>query len=417
MQLSSKVPKETGVLGVAAEKLNNFFEEFLKNGSIFLDKKVLQAAHRPLTITHRDEQIQEMAAILAPTLKNERPSNLFVYGNTGTGKTLVAKHITSSMEEIAKKNNTPLKIIHVNCKLRKVADTEYRLIAHLAREFGKAIPPTGLPTDQVYTIFYEALDHTEQVVLLVLDEIDQLAKRAGDDILYNLTRINAELKKAQIAMIGISNDLVFIDHLDARVRSSLAEEELLFPPYNALQIQDILRERSKKAFKENALKPAVIEKCAAYAAREHGDARRALELLRVAAELAERKGCQYVEIKHLDEAEEKIERDRLLDTTLNQPKQFQLVLYATLILASKRNSVFTGEIYGVYENVCKQAKIRPLTQRRVSDIIAELDMFGIIQAKVISKGRYGRTRDISIAIPQTTIPRIKELLVRALDLS
>ena len=369
--------------------------------------------HVPETIVHRDELTEAVASILAPALRTDRPSNLFIYGKTGTGKTLIVKRVTESMVGFSEKNNIPLRVIYVNCKLKKVADTEYRLIAQLAREFGKVIPSTGLPTDQVYSIFYEVLDSHEQTIILVLDEIDQL-KRAGDNILYNLTRINSELKRAQISIVGISNDLTFADHLDARVKSSLSEEELLFPPYNAIQIKGILQERAKRAFREDALKEGVLEKCAAYAAGGHGDARRALELLRVAGELAERKGCRYVEIKHIDEAEEKIDRDKIFDIALHQPRQVQLVLYAILELAPKRTIVVTGEIYSLYEKLCKQIKLRPLTQRRVSDIIGELDMLGIIQTKLISKGRYGRTRNITITIPSTSMIKIREVLTKSL---
>lgn len=398
------------------KNINVFFENLLKSNNIFVHKKALQSDYVPDAIVDRDELVQEVASVLAPALKLDRPSNLFVYGKTGTGKTLIIRSVTESMLEIAKRNHIPLRVVYINCKLKRVADTEYRLIAQLAREFGKAIPSTGLPTDQVYSIFYETLDACEQIILLVLDEIDQLAKNAGDNILYNLTRINAELKKAQLSIVGISNDLVFVDHLDARVKSSLSEEEILFPPYNAVQIQGILRDRAKKAFKESALKNGVIEKCAAYAAREHGDARRALELLRVAGELAERKGCYYVEMKHLDEAEDKLERDRLLDITLNQPRQFQLIFYSIIHLSAKRAAIVTGEIYEIYADLCRQVKLRPLTQRRVSDIISELDTLGIIQSKVVSKGRYGRTRNISLAIPKVSVPRVKELLVKTLDI-
>lgn len=399
-----------------AQSVEHFFEDFLKHKYIFADKKVLQSNYTPKSISHRDAELREIAAVLAPALKRDRPSNLFVYGNTGTGKTLATRYVLQSMEGIAQKNSVPLRVLYVNCKLKKVADTEYRLIAQLARECGKVVPPTGLPTDQVYTFFYELLDERQQLFILILDEIDQLVKRAGDNIIYNLTRINGELKHAQLSLIGISNDLVFADHLDARVRSSLSEEEILFPPYNALQLQDILRDRAKRAFREGALTGGVIEKCAAYAAREHGDARRALELLRVAGELAERKDCRYVEIKHLDEAEGKIDRDRLLDVTLNQPKQFQLVLYALLSFGARHSSPFTGEIYDIYERLCRRAKLRPLTQRRVSDIIAELDALGIVRARVISKGRYGRTRDVTLAIPHHELPHIKELLSKSLDI-
>lgn len=381
-----------------------------------MNKEVLQSFYTPDDISHRDSQIKEVANVLAPALRMESPSNLFIYGKTGSGKTLVTRYVTSLMKKTAEKNKINLKVFYLNCKLKKVADTEYRLMAQLAKEFGKAVPSTGLPTDEVYTIFYEALDSQEQLFILILDEIDQLVKKAGDDILYNLTRINAELKKSKLSIIGISNDLVFVDSLDPRVKSSLSEEEVLFPPYNALQIQDILKKRSTKAFKKNTVAAGVIEKCSAYAAREHGDARRALELMRVAGELAERQCLEKIEIKHIDEAEEKIERDRVLDITLNQPKQFQVVLYAIVLLSEKRRNIFTGEIYEIYKKICSEIKLRPLTQRRVSDMLAELDMMGIINAKIISKGRYGRTREITLSIAQSTIPKIKEVLDKSFGL-
>ena len=324
--------------------MKGFFEHFLERDSLFTDKSLLLSHYVPTEVLYREDLINEIANILAPSLRVERPSNLFVYGKTGTGKTLSIKYILQSMEQIAKERHIPLKTVYINCKLKRVADTEYRLIAQIIKAFGKDIPATGLPTDEVYNIFYRLLDIKKQIILLVLDEIDQLKKKMGDEILYNLTRINAELKHSQICLIGISNNLVFAENLDPRVQSSLSEEELIFPPYNALQIQDILRQRTSEAFAENVIEAGVIEKCAAYAAREHGDARRAIDLLRVAGELAERENSQTVGLKHLDSAEEKIESDKIINTVVGQPKQFQLVLYAILQLTPENRPFFTGEI-------------------------------------------------------------------------
>ena len=398
--------------------LSGFFEEFLNKKPIFLDKKTLQSNYTPETIPHREDQIKQIAKILAPVLRLDKPSNLFIYGKTGTGKTCVVKYISNEITSVSESKNIPLKICYINCKLKRIADTEYRLIAQLAREFGKEIPPTGLPTEEVYKIFFNAIDNKHQQIILILDEIDQLVKKAGDELLYNLTRANAEFKNTQISIIGVSNDLIFADNLDPRVKSSLSEEELVFPPYNAIQLQDILKQRAKTAFKEGCLNPGVVEKCAAYAAREHGDARRALELLRVAGEMAEREGVHEVSIKHIDIAEEKIEHDRVIDTIQTQPKQHQATLYSIISLHSgKQKQIFTGEVYEIYKNICLKTGLRPLTQRRVSDIIAELDMLGIINAKIISKGRYGRTREISMAIPRSAAPPIKKILEEGLDLS
>ncbi len=397
--------------------LEGFFEHYLDKESLFLDKKVLQSSYTPNDIPHRDEQIQRIAEILAPCLKLERPSNLFIYGQTGTGKTVCVRYTTSKIAEIAKTRNIPLKVVYLNCKLKKISDTEYRMIAELARELGKTIPPTGLPTDEVYKIFYDSLDSQKQLIIIILDEIDQLVKKTGDNTLYNLIRINSDLKQAQVSVIGISNDLQFTEMLDPRIKSSLSEEEEQFPPYNALQIKDILTHRKDLAFKQGIIGPGVIEKCAAYAAREHGDARRALELLRVAGEIAERKNLKQVCTEHIDEAEDKIDRDRILEAVKTLPKQIQAVLYSILSTCDqKKGTILTGDVYDYYKELCEKTSLRPLTQRRVSDVIAELDMQGIIHAKVVSKGRYGRTREISLAVPNSTIPKMVEILKQDLDL-
>jgi len=400
------------------EVLDSFFEQFLTKEGLFKDKGVLKASYSPENLPHRDEQKKKVAEILAPSLNLEKPSNAFIYGKTGTGKTLVTKQVTNKLLELSSKNNKSLKVVYLNCKLKKIADTEYRLIAQLAREFGKAIPATGLPTEEVYNTFYDALDNGPSLTILILDEIDQLVKKTGDEILYNLTRINEELKKSQLSLVGISNDMRFVDELDPRVRSSLSEEEVIFPPYNALQIQDILRQRAEKAFKDDAIEPGVIEKCAAYAAKEHGDARRALELLRIAGELAERNNCNKVQMKHIDEAEQKIDKDRFLDIVSTQPKQSQAVLYSLLSVSlSRKGDVFTGEVYENYKTLCSKLGLGILTQRRVSGIISELDMLGIIHMRVISKGRYGRTRELSLSVPPSINPKIKNVLEDGLGLS
>ncbi|MBT7062441.1 ORC1-type DNA replication protein [Candidatus Woesearchaeota archaeon] len=395
------------------DELNDFFEEFLDKESLFIDKIVLQVKYLPDIILHRTNQMKQLASILAPALKNDKPSNLFIYGKTGTGKTLCMKHTISKMNEISKKRNIPLRIIYLNCKMKKVADTEYRIIAQLAREIGEEVPMTGLPTDEVYNIFINKLESKKQTIIIILDEIDQIVKKSGDEILYTLTRINSELNNAQLTFVGISNDVRFMENIDPRVKSSLGEEELIFPPYNALELKDILERRSALAFKDKVIENGVLQKCAAYAAREHGDARRALDLLRVAGEVAERENCIIVEPKHIDMAEDKIEKSRVLEIIQTQPKQSQIVMYSILhVLDEKKSGEFaeTGEVFEHYKEVCKRTGNNILTQRRISDLISELDMLGIINAKLISKGRYGRTREIYMTIPIDILEKIRATL-------
>lgn len=398
--------------------LSVVFEKYMKNKPIFRNKYFLQSNYTPESIEHRDKETKATAEILASALRLEKPSNLFIYGKTGTGKTLTIKYTISQLNKAAEVNNISLLTLYVNCKLKKIADTEYRIVAQFIRELGKEVPPTGLPTDEIYKIFLNIIDNEKKVVILVLDEIDQLVKKTGDEILYNLTRINSELTKSQLSIVGISNDLLFTENIDPRIKSSLSEEEIVFPPYNALQLKAILKQRSIIAFLDNVIESGLIEKCSAYAAREHGDARRALELLRVSGELAERQGTKKVLIKHLDMAEEKIEKDRIIDIVSTQPKQHQLVLYSIVKIADKtKKIIFTGEVYEYYKALCIETSMRPLTQRRVSDIISEFDMLGLITGKIISKGRYGRTREIILSIPNETKLKVKHILAEGLELS
>ncbi len=396
--------------------LDEIFDS-VSDRSLFRNKQVLQANYSPEDIPHRGKEVGHIASILAPSLLGEKTSNLFVYGKTGTGKTLSVQHVSNELMKRVK-NSKILRIEYLNCKLKKVADTEYRILAELIKKLGGSVPATGLPTDQVYLKFIEILEKSEEkLLILILDEIDQAVKKISDNFLYNLTRLNSELRDVQIIIVGISNDLRFLDCLDPRVRSSLGEEELVFPPYNAIQLQDILRKRAEEAFKPKVVTEGVIAKCAAFAAREHGDARRALDLLRVAGEIAEREADFKIKIKHIDKANDKIERDKILDIIETEPKQFQLVLYSIFKLLEKtKDGIFTGDIYTYYQDVCKNVNVDILTQRRVSDILAEFDMLGLINARVISKGRWGRTREVKLAIPENILEKSKGILVGSLGL-
>jgi len=402
------------------KNIHEIFDSFIKQ-SLFQNKLILQSNYNPEEIPHRNKQVSQVASIIAPSLRVERPSNLFLYGLTGTGKTLVVQYVRNQILKKSSELGVPLLMPYINCKLKKVADTEYRILAELLKKLGSKVPATGLPTDQLYHRFVDLIDTKKQILIVILDEIDQAVKRIGDEFLYTFTRLNTELTKAQITLVGISNDLKFLDTLDPRVRSSLSEEEILFPPYNALQLQDILKKRADEAFKKGTIEEGVIEKCAALAAREHGDARRALDLLRIAGELVERDGENKVNLTYVDSAKDKIESDKLLIAVETQPKQFQLALLSILQLLrrhkreKKEESVFTGDIYNLYCDLCKKTRTEILTQRRISDIIGEFDMLGLINARVISKGRYGRTREIRVDLPDNLIDRINLILLDSLN--
>lgn len=390
--------------------IKSMFTEYIDKDSVFKDKEPLTTNWKPDNILHRDQQINNLASILAPSLRGDDPSNVFIYGSVGTGKSLITKHVTNELRDVAGEEDVDLNIVYINCKMKKVADTEYRLLAKLAGELGDDVPSTGLPTDEVYNRFFEALQEQKGVVIIALDEIDALVKKVGDEFLYNLTRINDDLNRTKVSIVGISNDLNFTEYMDSRVKSSLSEEEIIFPPYNAIELREILKERAEKGFVDESLQDGVISKCSALAAQEHGDARRALDLIRVAGELAERSSEERVLKDHVDMAQDKIERDRIVETVRSQPKHSKLVLYTILEMTEDEDEIATGDVYSEYKDLCDNVDVSSLTQRRVSGLISELDMLGVINAKVISKGRYGRTRQISVDLSDGIRGQIRELV-------
>jgi cell division control protein 6 len=279
--------------------------------------------------------------------------------------------------------------------------SEYRVYASLSQSLGLAIPFTGLSVGEVCDRFRASLDASRTIFIVALDEVDALIKDRGDNLLYELTRINETLQKSKVAIIGISNDLRLKEFLDPRVFSSLSEEEIVFRPYDASELRNILLERSKLSFYEGTLSEAALSICSALAAAEHGDARRALDLLRVAGEVAERQGAKAITEEHVREAEKHIEHNRVVEALKNLTLHSKLVLLSVYHL-SKSNAT-TGEIYDVYNELCGELGAGLLTQRRLGTLVNELDAMGLLNARVVSMGRYGRTKKIRLEISRTLI--------------
>jgi cell division control protein 6 len=371
------------------------FKRYLANNKIFKNREVLRHSYRPQILPHRRPQIDQVASILAPALK--------IYGKTGTGKTACVRYVGTELENASSHMGTTCRVVHLNCE---VIDTQYRVLAQISKSMvgtdeiasDKArihIPMTGWPTDQVYQELKNQLESSGGVLIIVLDEIDKLVKKSGDETLYNLTRINTDLRRSKVSVIGISNDLSFKDFLDPRVLSSLSEEELVFPPYNAPQLCDILQQRADMAFADGALDEGVIPLCAALAAQEHGDARRALDLLRVSGELADREDSDRVTEANVKMAQAKIETDSMIECIATLPTQSKVVLYSMLLLEQMGQIIFTsGEVTRIYKELAPALDLDVLTHRRITDLISELNMLGVINTRVVSRGRYGRTKEM-----------------------
>lgn len=387
----------------------SIFQPYIGTKSIFrMDREILRPSYIPERLPHREKQIEQLAQILVPALKGDQPSNVLMFGKTGTGKTAVVRYIEN---ELKKADAAHLvHYLYLNCE---IVDTPYGVLQGIANRFtenlNQRIPFTGLSTDRVYSLLVEKLDEERRIVIIVLDEIDKIVTKNGDDILYQLLKINDDLSRARVSLIGISNDLKFTEYLDPRVRSRLSDEKMVFAPYNAEELADILVDRSRLAFDDGVAPPGVLSLIAALAAQEHGDARRALDLLRVSAELVERQGEDRITEEHVQRAKNKVELDTVIEAVKSLPTQSKLILLGIVLNEEAGNSkLTTGEVYTTYRELSRKTGVTPLTQRRITDLISELDMLGLVHARVKSFGRGGRTKEIQASIPIYEVKRVLE---------
>lgn len=411
--------------------VQNIFENELKERHIFRNLEILSPHYVPEELPHREKEIREITRIIAPILRNEKPSNMFIYGKTGTGKTCVVRYVIRKLKEFVENpeknpNEIQVKVVYMNCKVR---NSKYQVLLKLLENESlnekslKNIPLRDRPENQLkgidpadlYDRLFNVIQDNGINLIVILDEIDMVIKGLND-LIYILTRINDELTRGNVSIIGMSNDMRVKKRLDPRSTSTLCEEEKVFPPYNAIQLKTILKQRISIGFKENVIDDSVVSRIAAFAAQD-GDARYALRLLKKAGELAENSNNNKVTMDLVENAKKAVEEDIMAEAISTLPEHQQIVMYSIAALASqggmyKRLSgissgdLFTGEVYEVYENNCKALNRSPRTMRQFSQYLTELEMLGFITTSISGKGIRGTTRLIRLGYPPGEIKAI-----------
>ncbi len=371
--------------------MNPFFNFTENSGIITGNLDTLGSSFVPEKLPHREKEIEHMVRILASIMRKQRPSNLILYGKTGTGKTSAAHHVTKLLAEAT---GPSTKVIYCNCQ---IYDSPYSILVNIVNTLKggteEQIPSLGWPLDRIYLELMGLLSREMGALVIILDELDKLILKNGGDSLYVILKIIDDSTRTITSIIGITNDAHFIETLEPRIKSRLNQESVVFAPYNADQLRDIISYRLKGVVKEESVKPSAISLCSAIGAQEHGDARKALDLMRIAIEIAVREKREKLTDREIYEARDKFDMNVVREAITTLPLHSKMVLLSTIISQeTSSGQITTGEIQENYRNMAVELGISPLSIRRISDILSELQDYGLLTSITKSLGRYGRTR-------------------------
>ena len=361
----------------------------------------------------RAREIEEICNHFAPIFQGGHPIHLGVLGKTGTGKTITVLYLLHEFEGLCVERYIAFRQVHLDLCCPAPC---FRALNNLACLLGAArFYKRGISLDDLMAAIETHLADFTGYLVVFVDEADNVRADADSFFKFLVKRLPQRIP-GKLILIFVSNRLNWSDNLDPRIKSCLKMREMIFDPYNAESLQKILEIRVEKALRPGTIGDGVLAKIAAYSSRNHGDARKAVDLLTRAAHLAERAGSS-ISLDLVDLAYDEIERDKYLAMVRTSPKHLQAALYAALVGKTRGRALQTGDAYLIYDGFCRQAGLAPLTQRAFTDLLSELDMYGFIRARTISRGRYGRTKEISMAIAPEIAGHMKRLILSNFDLT
>jgi len=395
MSSSSSTPPTTN----GSQSIEDMLLEFDQQEGLIRDRSLLDPNHivEEDRIVGRDEQLQEVTKMLRVALGDNRPPNLFLYGPSGTGKSLITKAVCKNISAICESRDIRFGTIEVNCQdLDTLGVAVYELASRAADEalVEVEVPKHGVATKEKWDELYRIVNKNFDSAVFVLYELDMLVGRrdkqepAFSRLLYQLSRAGANNElTAHVSVVAISNDTKMMESVGSRALSSFTPEDVHFDDYDANQLQSILRRR-QDAFYDDVLDEDVIPLAAAFAAQTHGDARKAIDLMRVAGELAEREGDEGVREAHVREAQDKVEKNRVLEVVRGISTQKKLCLYATAAVAAETDdeSARSTTGYRVYQFLTDAIEADQYHQETYVNKMKEMTTYSLVDFERRSHG-------------------------------
>lgn len=363
-----------------------------------VDPNVFNATYVPDNIYAREEEISKIYNyFISPLINGLNPANLLIKGFTGTGKTLVVKN---TIDYLTRKN-VNAEFFYIGCMVGNEPKTTYEVLIQLFKKIGKKVS-RGNSTNDLILKFFEITATEEKNFIFIFDEVDSFLKKNGSGFFYSLLRASEDVPnfKPKVSIIGISNKGSISHMLDPRVKSALNSVEIAFPQYNAMDLNKILDDRTKKGLNPSVLTNEFVPMISAYASKNGGDARKAILTIKKSCELAKEQALEVIENKVIEQAYELVREEDYLNAILSLGlvhKYILLAFFATSIVNRKGKTesiaVDTSSIYTKYVQLYKDnTGSAPYSLSRIKDFLHELEMSEFIETATKYLGRGGRKK-------------------------
>ncbi|HEX6280600.1 MAG TPA: ATP-binding protein [Nitrososphaera sp.] len=398
------------------QDLKRISAEVEKENLLFANKAFLDNLTLPSEIIGRESKAKELVRFLLGYKQGLAVPFVSVYGRSGSGKSTIVKFVCANLDE----NDISYAFVNLR-KARTVFGCANLILTELGQPSIKSAQGINTAIEQISNAIEQHLSSKKnnnkktKFFILVLDEFDVLLndKRGKpSDFIYKLLVMQEKLREKGhlMCIVAISNNVMSDYEVDDRVRSRIGTSEVFFEPYTQQAVLAILKDRAAKAF-SGFVDSEILQYCADQSSQEHGDARRAIDLLRVAAEIAGKMGNEKVSKMHVDTALARLQRDRVSTTLSSASFHLKLVAAALARISYLTQEVWhsTSTIYNQYRHILEQESdnnTKPLTYRRIAELLTELENMGLVISHTSSKGRHGYGTQYKLVVPPDAIGNI-----------
>jgi len=361
---------------------------------VFRDESVFEVDYVPETFKHRESQLESLKYALRPAVRGSRPLNTVIRGPPGTGKTTAVQKLFGELGVEA----PDVRTVRVNCQ---VDSTRYAVFSRLFQSvFDYEPPSSGVSFKKLFEQVTDRLVEEDEVLIVALDDVNYLFyENEASDTMYSLLRAHETHTGARIGVVVVSSDLSLsvMDELDSRVQSVFRPEDIYFPPYDAPEIVDILRERVQRGFHDGVLSAPELDRVAELTA-ESGDLRVGIDLLRRAGLNAEMRGSRTVSEEDIEEAYERSKYVHLA-RSLQELSDSERALVRVV---AEHGGEQAGDVYEAFHEQTD------LGYTRYSEIVKKLEQLGVLETEYADVEGRGRSRSLSLAYePEAVLDRLE----------